>query len=397
MRLAHGSRIEAVTEQVLSVPFDFKLVGADPAGARAGVIETDHGSVETPAFMPVGTQGTVKTLSVHDLEEIGAGLILANTYHLHLRPGEKLIEEAGGIHRFMSWNRPILTDSGGYQVLSLADLNKIEDEGVEFKSHLDGSTHFLTPERVVEVQLSVGSDIMMVLDQCTSFPCDRAAAEEAVVRTAHWARRSLCACGHRIVRGGYERVLFGIVQGSVYPDLRERSAREVVSLGFPGYAIGGLSVGEPKKSTFELVEHSVMFLPTEKPRYLMGVGLPEDIVEAVARGIDLFDCVLPTRNARNGTVFTSEGKLAVKNAAYARDWRSLDARCQCEVCRTYSRAYIRHLFNVGEMLGPRLATYHNLHFYLHLVAEIRQVITEGRFEEWRERFYRTYHSGETET
>jgi len=383
-------------KRVHQVPFDFKLVATDPAGGRLGLIETDHGQVETPAFMPVGTQGTVKSLSVHDLEEIGAGLILANTYHLYLRPGEKLIEEAGGIHRFMSWNRPVLTDSGGYQVLSLADLSRIDDTGVEFKSHLDGSTHFLTPERVVDVQLSIGSDIMMVLDQCTGFPCGRAEAEEAVGRTTHWAKRSVAAYGPRIVRGGSERVLFAIVQGSIYPDLREQSAREVVNLGFPGYGIGGLSVGEPKKDTFDMVERTAKLLPTGKPRYLMGVGLPEDIIEAVGCGVDLFDCVLPTRNARNGAVFTSRGKLVVRNARYARDREPLDPQCGCEVCRTYSRGYIRHLFNAGEMLGPRLATYHNLYFYLHLVAEIRQGIRDGNFSEWREGFYRAYHSSEKE-
>jgi queuine tRNA-ribosyltransferase len=377
------------------VPFNFTLLATDSSGARIGRIETDHGAVETPAFMPVGTQGTVKTLSVSDLEEIGAGLILANTYHLYLRPGERLIEEVGGIHRFMSWQGPILTDSGGYQVLSLADLSRIDDDGVEFKSHLDGSTHFLTPERVVDVQLSIGSDIMMVLDHCASFPCDRPAAERAVDRTTRWAERSLAANGPRIARGDFERVLFGIVQGSTYGDLRERSAREVVALDFPGYAVGGLSVGEPKAVTFEMVERTARVLPPRAPRYLMGVGLPEDIVEAVSRGIDLFDCVLPTRNARNGAVFTSRGKLVVRNAAYARDRGPLDPECRCEVCRTYSRSYIRHLFNVGEMLGPRLATYHNLYFYLHLVSEMRQGIKDGRFAAWREGFYGTYRSNDS--
>jgi queuine tRNA-ribosyltransferase len=372
------------------MPFGFELRAVDPSGARRGLIETDHGPVETPAFMPVGTQGTVKTLSARDLEEIGADIILSNTYHLYLRPGERLIEEAGGIHRFMGWNRPVLTDSGGYQVLSLADLSRIGDEGVEFKSHLDGSTHFLTPERVVDIQLSIGSDIMMVLDECAKYPCERGQAEDAVERTTLWARRSLAARGPRVTRSGYERALFGIVQGSVYSDLRERSAEELVSLDFPGYAIGGLSVGEPKRDTFEMVARTTAHLPEGKPRYLMGVGLPDDIVEAVARGVDLFDCVIPTRNARNGCVFTSRGKLVIRNAAYAREDAPLDPSCGCEVCRTYSRAYIRHLFNAGEMLGPRLATYHNLYFYLQLIADMRQVISEGRFLEWRERFYGRY-------
>ena len=372
------------------MPFRFTLRTVDPSGARLGTLETDHGVVETPAFMPVGTQGTVKSVSSGDLVELGASIILANTYHLYLRPGAELIEEAGGIHRFMSWNGPVLTDSGGFQVLSLADLGTIDDGGAEFKSHLDGSSHSLTPERVVEIQLALGSDIMMVLDQCTGYPCDRAAAAEAVARTSLWAKRSLAVAGPRVARGGWERVLFGIVQGSTYPDLREQSAGELSALDFPGYAIGGLSVGEPKADTLAIVAHTAARLPAERPRYLMGVGFPGDIVEAVARGVDLFDCVLPTRNARNGTVFTSEGKVVLRNAAYARDFRPIDPRCGCATCRTYSRAYLRHLFNAGEMLGPRLATYHSLHFYLHLLEEMRQGIRDGRFGEWREEFYRRY-------
>jgi queuine tRNA-ribosyltransferase len=372
------------------VPFHFELLEGGKDGPRAGRILTDHGVVETPAFMPVGTQGSVKTLSSADLESIGASIVLANTYHLYLRPGEKLIEEAGGIHRFMSWDGPVLTDSGGYQVFSLADLRQLSDEGVEFQSHLDGSRHLLTPERVVEIQTSIGSDIMMVLDQCTSYPCDRSEAETAVRRTTLWAERSLAGRGPRIDEGGYERVLFGIVQGSVYDDLRNRSAEEIASLDFPGYAIGGLSVGEPKDETSRIVEQTAVLLPADKPRYLMGVGFPEDIVEAVARGIDLFDCVVPTRNSRNGTVYTSDGKLVIKNASYARDWGPLDPDCRCETCRRYSRSYLRHLFNAGEMSGPRLATYHSLYFYLHLLSEMRQVIREGSFGEWRKEFYRRF-------
>ena len=370
--------------------FRFELLHEYEAGPRAGRIITDHGVVETPAFMPVGTQGAVKTLSSADLEDVGATIILANTYHLYLRPGEKLVADAGGIHRFMSWNGPVLTDSGGYQVLSLADLRRLSDEGVEFQSHLDGSRHLLTPERVVEIQLSIGSDIMMVLDQCTSYPCGRSEAETAVDRTTLWAERSIAGRGARIMENDYERVLFGIVQGSVYPDLRERSARELVGLDFPGYAIGGLSVGEPKDETMNIVERTVACLPADKPRYLMGVGFPEDIVEAVARGIDLFDCVVPTRNSRNGTVYTSRGKLEIKNAAYARDWGPIDPDCRCETCRRYSRSYVRHLFNAGEMSGRRLATYHSLYFYLHLLSEMRQVIREGSFREWRKEFYKRY-------
>jgi queuine tRNA-ribosyltransferase len=376
------------------VPFSFDLVATDPSGARLGRITTDHGDIETPAFMPVGTQGTVKTVSSRDLEEMGASVVLANTYHLYLRPGERVIADAGGIHRFMSWERPVLTDSGGYQVFSLADLGTITDDGVEFKSHLDGSSHLLTPASVLDIQLAIGSDIMMVLDQCTSYPCDYRTAAEAVRRTTLWAERSLAHRGVRVTEGGYERVLFGIVQGSVYPDLRERSVREITALDFPGYAVGGVSVGEPKDQTRAIATLTSELLPAAKTRYLMGVGLPEDIVEAVAAGVDLFDCVMPTRNARNGTVFTSNGKLVVKNAAYARDYAPLDTGCDCETCRTYSRAYIRHLFNAGELLGPRLATYHSLYFYLHLLAEIRQVIRIGRFRQWRKAFYERYLSSE---
>ena len=376
------------------MPFEFDLVATDPGGARLGRITTDHGTVETPAFMPVGTQGTVKTISSGDLKEMGAGIVLANTYHLYLRPGERLIAEAGGIHRFMSWHRPVLTDSGGYQVFSLADLVTVTDHGVEFKSHLDGSSHLLTPAGVVDIQRAIGSDIMMVLDQCTQYPCDRRTAADAVRRTTLWAKQSAAHAGVRITEGGYERVLFGIVQGSVYPDLRRRSIQEITAFDFPGYAIGGASVGEPKEQTLEIVELAAERLPPDKPRYLMGVGFPEDIVEAVSRGIDIFDCVMPTRNARNGTVFTSRGKLVVKNAAYARDFGPLDPDCDCETCRTYSRSYIRHLFNAGELLGPRLATYHSLYFYLHLLAEIRQVIRNGRFRRWREEFYERYFRSE---
>jgi queuine tRNA-ribosyltransferase len=372
------------------VPYRFELMGEDRDGARLGRLETDHGSIETPAFMPVGTQGSVKTLSSRDLEEIGAGIILANTYHLYLRPGVTVIEQAGGIHRFMSWNGPVLTDSGGYQVFSLSDLSRLTDNGVEFRSHLDGSAHLLTPAKVVDVQLRIGSDIMMVLDQCTSYPCDRPTAEAAVERTSRWAARCLEAAGARVSGDGYERVLFGIVQGSVYPDLRTRSVCELVAMDFPGYAIGGLSVGEPKRDTLDMVAHTAGMLPPGKPRYLMGVGFPEDIVEAVARGIDLFDCVMPTRNARNGTVFTSRGRVVLKNAAHARDFGAIDPDCRCETCRIYSRAYLRHLFNAGELLAPRLATYHSLYFYLHLLGQIRQVIKEGSFSEWREAFYRRY-------
>ena len=370
--------------------FGFELISNDPGGARTGRLTTDHGVIDTPAFMPVGTQATVKTLAPEDLSGAGAQIILANTYHLHLRPGEELIREAGGIRRFMSWPGPVLTDSGGYQVFSLADLRKIFDDGVSFRSHIDGSLRHLTPESVVDIQLDIGSDIMMVLDHCAEYPCSRETALDAVVRTTRWAEASLAPYGPRISRDGYERVLFGIVQGSVFEDLRERSARELVALDFPGYAIGGLSVGESKEDLYGIAGFTAKFLPVEKPRYLMGVGFPEDLVESVARGIDMFDCVMPTRNARNGTVFTSRGRVILKNASNRRDFGPLDPDCDCDTCRNYSRAYLRHLFMAGEMLGPRLASVHSIRFYLHLMEEMRQVIRDGLFSQWRKDFYGKY-------
>jgi queuine tRNA-ribosyltransferase len=375
-----------ISRREMIVPFRFELLKTEECGARLGRLETDHGAIETPVFMPVGTQATVKTLAPGELRDAGAQIILANTYHLHLRPGEDLIRDSGGIHSFMSWDRPVLTDSGGYQVFSLADLRRISDEGVTFQSHIDGSYRDLTPEKVVDIQLDIGSDIMMVLDHCAEYPCERGTAEEAMRRTTLWAKRSIERYGARIERDGYERVLFAIVQGSVYPDLREQSAGALVDLDFPGYAIGGLSVGEPKEELFTMTRLTADLLPARKPRYLMGIGLPGDIVEAVSRGIDMFDCVIPTRNARNGTVFTSSGRVILKNAANRDDFGPLDPRCTCQTCRNYSRAYLRHLFMAGEMLGPRLATIHNIHFYLHLMEEMRQVIREGLFESWRSEY-----------
>lgn len=370
--------------------FGFELIGTETGGARIGRVTTGHGVIDTPAFMPVGTQATVKSLAPADLKGAGAQIILSNTYHLHLRPGEQLIKEAGGIHRFMSWPGPVLTDSGGYQVFSLADLRKISDKGVSFRSHIDGSQRHLTPESVVDIQLDIGSDIMMVLDHCAEYPCSYETALEAVVRTTRWAERSLAPYGPRITRDGYERVMFAIVQGNVFEDLRQRSARELVELDFPGYAIGGLSVGEPKEDLYGMAGLTAKLLPEEKPRYLMGVGFPEDLVEAVSRGIDMFDCVMPTRNARNGTVFTSRGRVILKNASNRSDFGPLDPDCDCDTCRNFSRAYLRHLFMAGEMLGPRLATVHSIRFYLHLMEEMRQVIREGLFSQWRKDFYEKY-------
>jgi queuine tRNA-ribosyltransferase len=374
------------------LPFSFTLLATD-GSARRGRIETGHGAIETPVFMPVGTCATVKTLSSTELLELEAEIVLANTYHLYLRPGDGIVEQGGGIQRFMSYPGPVLTDSGGYQVFSLSDLNTVTDQGVTFQSHLNGSRHLFTPERVVDIQLNIGSDIMMVLDQCVEYPCSRERAEEALERTTMWAKRSVEHHGARIERGGYERALFGIVQGSVYGDLRKRSAEELIELDFPGYAIGGLSVGEPKEELYSMAALTASVLPPDRPRYLMGVGFPGDIIEAVAAGVDMFDCVMPTRVGRNGTVFTSAGKVVLKNARYRDDFGPLDPECPCRVCTGYSRAYLRHLFMAGEMLGPRLATYHNLYFYLHLLADMRQSISNGEFEDWRRSFYSKQNQG----
>jgi queuine tRNA-ribosyltransferase len=361
--------------------------------ARAGYLRTDHGVVHTPVFMPVGTQATVKGVSPRSLEEIGAEIVLANTYHLVLRPGTEVIRAAGGLHAFMSWSKPILTDSGGFQVLSLADLRKVTNEGIAFRSHIDGSLHLFTPERVIEDQAVLGADIIMSFDYCTSFPCSRSEAEEAVRLTSDWARRGARAHGTRFRMNGYERVVLGIVQGSVYEDLRKRSAGELLEIGFPGYAIGGLSVGEDREVTWRIAEGVTELLPADKPRYLMGMGTPLDLVDAVARGIDMLDCVMPTRNARNGTVFTRSGRLVLRNGAYARDFKPIDDTCECYTCGNFSRAYLRHLFVAGEMLGPTLATHHSLHFYCELMREMRQAILNDRFSNWREGFVGRYESG----
>jgi queuine tRNA-ribosyltransferase len=370
----------------------FELAGTS-AGARAGVLRTDHGAVSTPVFMPVGTQAAVKGLSPKSLEETGAQILLANTYHLVLRPGTEIIAQAGGLHGFMSWNKPILTDSGGFQVLSLADLRRISDEGITFRSHIDGSLHLFTPESVVEAQARLGADIVMSFDYCTDFPCDRGEAERAVTLTSDWSRRGAGVYGTRFDMNGYERVVFGIVQGSVYPDLRRRSADDLMETDFPGYAIGALAVGEERSVTWDITELVIDLLPEDRPRYVMGMGTPLDLVDGVSRGIDMFDCVMPTRNARNGTVFTRRGRLVLKNAAYARDFSPIDEECECHTCRNFSRAYLRHLFMAGEMLGPTLATYHSLYFYHELMRGMREAILGGRFSDWRQDFIRRYESG----
>ena len=373
----------------------FQLIAEDRATrARAGVLHTAHGPVETPVFMPVGTQATVKALTQEMLEELDARIVLANTYHLFLRPGEHVIRELGGLHRFMAWDRAILTDSGGYQVLSLAPLRTVHEEGVHFQSHLDGSRHVLTPERAIEIQVALGSDVLMVLDECVGNPAERAEAERAVRLTTAWARRSKVRFEQLRAEGLLTpAALFGIIQGSLYADLRRRSVEELLEIGFDGYAIGGLSVGEEKSAMLDMVEYVAELMPRQHPRYLMGVGTPADLIESVRRGVDMFDCVLPTRNARNGQVFTSRGPLNIKNAAYARDPRPLDEECACRVCRRYSRAYIRHLYASGEILSAILCTYHNLHFYLDTMRKIRQAIVLGNFAEFAQEFLRRYQEG----
>ena len=355
--------------------------------ARVGRFTTPHGPVDTPVFMPVGTQGTVKTMSPEELREIGLGIILGNTYHLAMRPGVEIVGKAGGLHRFMHWGGAILTDSGGYQVFSLASLREISDDGVSFRSHIDGQSHFLGPERAVQIQEVLGSDIMMVLDECTPYPCEYDYACNSMVRSLQWAFR--CKSTRR--RDG--SALFGIVQGGTYSQLRIRSAEELMRIGFDGYAIGGLSVGEPRTLMLENVELCASLLPEDQPRYLMGCGTPVEILEAVARGVDMFDCVMPTRNGRNGTAFTRSAKVPVKNGAYREDMGPLEEGCGCTTCRNYSRAYIRHLFNAGEVLGLRLVTYHNLYYYHGLMAEIRRAIAEGTFDRFRREYIENYERG----
>ena len=354
-------------------------------GARLGIVHTPHGSFETPAFMPVGTQATVKTMSPEELKEMGAGIILGNTYHLWLRPGNDIIKEAGGLHKFMNWNRPILTDSGGFQVFSLSEFRKIEEEGVHFRHHLNGSKLFLSPEKAMEIQNDLGSDIMMAFDECPPYPATFEYMKASVERTSRWAERCLKAHARPEDQG-----LFGIVQGGEFEELRKQSAKDLVSLDFPGYAIGGLSVGEPKDVMNRALEFTTPLLPENKPRYLMGVGSPDSLIDGAIRGVDMFDCVLPTRIARNGTLMTSEGRLVVKNAKYERDFGPLDPNCDCYACKNYSRAYIRHLIRANETFGIRLTSYHNLHFLLRLMEQIREAIRNDRLGDFREEFFEQY-------
>jgi queuine tRNA-ribosyltransferase len=361
---------------------EFKVTHTSKEGkCRTGEIKTPHGRFETPVFMPVGTQGTVKGVSPEELIEAGIKIILANTYHLYLRPGHKEIERLGGLHRFMNWSGNILTDSGGFQVYSLSTLRRISEEGVTFQSHLDGSSCFIGPVEAMEIQKSLGSDIVMAFDECSPYPCEYERVSQAVRRTSQWARKCL---EHRDPSGG---ALFGIVQGGTYTDLRERSARELVEMGFDGYALGGLSVGEDRGTRLRVVEETRDFLPGNKPLYLMGVGAPEDLVEGVLLGVDMFDCVMPTRNARNGTLFTRTGRLIIKNARYKEDERPVDGGCGCYTCSHYSRAYLRHLFMSSELLAYRLNTIHNIAYYAQLMGEMRDAIKEDRLLDYRSRFY----------
>jgi queuine tRNA-ribosyltransferase len=355
--------------------------------ARVGSFITAHGIVDTPIFMPVGTQGTVKAITQRVLEnEINAEIVLSNTYHLYLRPGTRILEEAGGLHKFMSWNRPILTDSGGFQIFSLSDLRKLKPDGVEFSSHLDGSKHLFTPEKVIQIQRSIGSDIMMPLDECTPFPCDYEYAKKSKELTSNWAMKNKEAFYSSLPLFGFDQYLFGIIQGSVFKDLRESSAKDLINIGFDGYAIGGLAVGEPIKTMYEMINFTTDFMPEDKPRYLMGVGRPENILEAISQGIDMFDCVMPTRNARNAYLFTSRGIVSMRNAAYKDDYTPLDPDCSCYTCSNFTRSYLRHLFNAKEILALELATIHNLTFYLNLVREARKRIIDGTFIEWKNKF-----------
>jgi queuine tRNA-ribosyltransferase len=363
----------------------FEVIAKDlNSKARMGYMETGHGVVNTPIFMPVGTQGSVKAVNQKFLaEDINAQIILGNTYHLYLRPGTDILEKAGGIHSFINWQRPILTDSGGYQVFSLSELRKLRPEGVEFRSHLDGSKHFFTPEKVINIQRSIGSDIMMPLDECTPYPCEYEYALKSQKLTSQWAIENKKAFEKSNPLYGYDQSLFGIVQGSVYKDLRENSVIDLTSIDFQGYSIGGLAVGEPAPVMYDMVDFCTDLLPEDKPRYLMGVGRPENILEAIERGVDMFDCVMPTRNARNANLFTWNGILSMRNARYKEEFLPVDSECSCYACTNYTRAYIRHLFIAKEILALELATIHNLHFYLELTAKAREAILAGNFSLWK--------------
>ena len=366
----------------------YELIKKDKyTNARVGVIHTEHGDIPTPIFMPVGTLGTVKTMTVEDLKEMGAKIILGNTYHLYLKPGMEIMRQAGGLHKFMNWDRPILTDSGGFQVFSLSDMRKINENGVEFRSHIDGSKHFFTPEKSIEIQNDIHSDIMMSFDECVDARADYDYVKQSMERTIRWAKRGL---DYHKEHSHKDQSLFGIVQGGLFKDLREKSVIETTAMDFDGFSIGGLSVGETKEEMIDILNFTTPLLPENKPRYNMGVGTPDYLFESYQAGIDMADCVLPTRMARHGTALTSEGRLVVKNASFKDDFTPLDHECDCYTCKNYSRAYLRHLVNVNEILGARLLSYHNLYFLLKLCENIRQAIMEDRFLEYKEEFYKKY-------
>ncbi|MBR6165947.1 MAG: tRNA guanosine(34) transglycosylase Tgt [Clostridia bacterium] len=369
----------------MTQPFSYEVTHVcRQSGARLGVLHTPHGDIPTPIYMPVGTSACVKAMTPREMEEIGTRILLSNTYHLHLRPGEKLVEEAGGLHRFMGWNGPILTDSGGFQVFSLAGIRKIREEGVTFQSHLDGSRQFIGPEESMAIQEALGSDIAMAFDVCSPYPCDWETAKINMERTHRWAER--CKAYHT----REDQALFGIVQGAFYKDLRVESAKTLADMDFIGYGIGGLSVGEPKPVMYEMLDEIMPYMPEEKPRYLMGVGTPDCFIEGVIRGVDMFDCVLATRIARNGSVLTHKGRVVVKNGKYAHDFTPLDDQCDCYACKNFTRAYIRHLFNTKEITAGRLASIHNLRFLIHMMEEIREAISNDRLLDYRREFYERY-------
>jgi len=370
----------------------FTLLHTDSGSkARAGKVETAHGTIETPIFMPVGTQGAVKAVSPHELKGLGAQIILGNTYHLYLRPGDALLRDVGGLHRFNQWDGPILTDSGGFQVFSLSELRKIKEDGVRFQSHIDGSYHMFTPEKVMDIQRNIGSDIMMVFDECTGWPAEYDVAFKAHERTVRWARRCLDHFQAHECPHGYRQLLFGIMQGSTFEPIRTASAQALCEMDFDGYAIGGLAVGEPREKLVEMTQFSAELLPQDRARYLMGVGKPEDILDAIDAGVDMFDCVIPTRNGRNGTVYTRDGKVNIKNQKHREDYNPLDSECSCYACMHFSRSYIRHLHNAGEVLALRLLSIHNLHFYLDLVKAARTAILEDSFAHFKTSFLNRYH------
>lgn len=376
--------MKAGKETIMAVKYEL-IKKCSRTGARRGRVHTPHGIIETPVFMPVGTQATVKSISPRELEEIGAKIILSNTYHLFIRPGHELVKQAGGLHNFMNWGGAILTDSGGFQVFSLAELRNIKEEGVTFKSHLDGSKQFISPEKAMEIENALGADIIMAFDECAPYPSDYSYAKEAMERTTRWAVR--CKETHKNTE---KQALFGIVQGVTYKDLRQESAKRLVELDFPGYAIGGLSVGEPAEIMYEVLDYTTPLLPSDKPRYLMGVGTPDYLIEGTLRGVDMFDCVLPTRIARNGTAMTSRGKVVVRNAVYEKDFSSLDPECDCYACKNFTRAYLRHLIKANEILGIRLVSLHNLRFLIKLMENVRIAIEEDRLPEFRNEFYSKY-------